>query len=576
MFKSWLKVIASLLLLLVGLAFSINYILHYMVNNKLTEIINYKDPNHLYRYTFSKVHIDVWAGDIEICDVNITPRKNIIDRLTQQGHPKRIVLEGSLNTIKVKNLNVYRLLMDREVSIDSFLLIRPNLNVYLNTKIKDDTSATFAKDLISQTLTYGKINFLSLEHAKLQWIGVNKDSSVYFSCDSVSLLVKNLYTDSSIIKKNEPVLFTELLFNGKKFHLNTIKDCSLESKHISFCYSKNQLELDEVVFKNTLNKIAFTKKQRYEKEWFHVDIQKISLSTPNTLHWVEGGYLNINKLKIDRPHMLVYKDKRLSDPPFVEKHLPSYLVRSIPFPLLIDTIEINHGRIRYQEIVTTGKTPGEVKFTQLYLKAYHFTNIDSLLKKYPFFMVSVSTMFLDKAPINIHFKFPIQNHRDKFYVEGTIKNLEAYELNNLLSNMAFVEFKKGYIHALSFHLVADKDSAIGTLDAHYTNLHINMLDTAELFHHNKHKRKKFIGTLANTLLKKNNIPNTKHYVQGKIHVARPKNKSIFNYLWTSVKSGLITTAINPKLYNKLMNIKEHALIKDEHKKKRRGKNLKKA
>lgn len=576
MFKSGLKVIASLLVLLAGLAFSLNYILHYMVNNKLTDIINYKDPNHLYSYTFSNVHIDVWHGDIEIHDVNITPRKSIMERLAKEGHPKRIVLEGSLNTIKVKNLNVYRLLMDREVSIDSFLLIRPDLNLYLNTKIKGDNSAAFTKDLISQTLTYGKINLLSLENATLKWVGVEKDSNVYFSCDSVSLLVKNLYTDSSIIKKNEPLLFTELLFNGKNFQLNTIQDCALEAKQLNFCYSKNLLELTKIVFKNKLNKIAFTKKQRYEKEWFHVDIQKISLSTPNTLNWIEGGYLNINKIRIDQPHILVYKDKRLADAPFLEKHLPSYLVRSIPFPLLIDTIEIHHGKIRYQEIVTTGQTPGEVKFTQLQLNAYHFTNIDSLLNKYPFFKVSISTLFLDRAPIHLYFKFPIQNLRDKFHANGTITKLEAHELNNLLSNMAFVEFKKGYIHTLSFHLVADKDSAIGTLDAHYTDLHINMLDTTELFHHHKHKRKKIIGTLANTLLKKNNIPNTKHYVQGKIDVARPKNKSIFNYLWTSVKSGLITTVINPKLYNKFMNIKEHALHKEEHVKKHRGKKIKKA
>ena len=60
------------------------------------------------------------------------------------------------------------------------------------------------------------------------------------------------------------------------------------------------------------------------------------------------------------------------------------------------------------------------------------------------------------------------------------------------------------------------------------------------------------------VLKKNNIPNTKHYVQGTIHLMRPKNKGVPNYFWNAIKSGLISTVVDPKLYS---------LIKKKHPKK---------
>src|SRR5690606_37674503 len=145
--------------------------------------------------------------------------------------------------------------------------------------------------------------------------------------------------------------------------------------------TKNKLTLQAIKFRNTLSKTDFTKHQKYEKEWYDVSIKAITLSSKNTLHWSKGGYIHINKICIDDPSMLVYKDKRLKNPPFIEKKLPSFAIRHIPFPILVDTIEIHNGTVKYQEIVETGKTPGEVSFTRLHLQAYHLTNIKSLLKK---------------------------------------------------------------------------------------------------------------------------------------------------------------------------------------------------
>jgi|GEM_PF-5322356 len=557
MLKSGLKFIFFTLLVLIALLISVNYALRYIVSYKLVDIINYNSPNRIYDYSYSNADLDLWNGDLEIHDVTMHPRKIILDSLSRIGQQKRVLLEGSLNTIQLLNLNILRLVVHQEILIDSFLLVKPSLDLQLNTKVKGDSSETFIKDLIAQTLSYGKINFLSLENATIRWVGIEKDTAVYFSCDSVSLTINNIYTDSTILKKKEPIAFSELLFSGKNFKLNTFKDFLFGAKSIEYCYSKNMLTLKTIVFKNKLDKISYTQNQHYEKEWYDIAIPCMNLTSKNTLRWIEGGYLNINKISITKPNVRVYRDKRLANPVFKEKSLPSHTIRNIPFPLLIDTIEIIQGNIQYEEIVEVGKKPGKVSFTDFNIEAFHLTNIDRFLKKDPCFTVNLKTLLLGEAPIDAQLKFPIQNQSDEFYASGNIKNLEAVTLNKLLSNMAFVEFKKGYIHFLSFQFTANNDSAIGTLDVHYTDLKIAILDTNELFATHKHKQKKTIGLVANSILKSNNVPNTKHYVQGHINAERKKEKYIFNYLWTALKSGLINTAINPRFYKKMLQVKKY-------------------
>lgn len=545
----WIIGFATVLILL--LAFSLNFI----VNAKLEDVINYDEPGRLYNYTFSTVNLNILHGDIEINDVRITPIKKVLDSLDLIGEHKRVVFEGSLNSIKIINLDVISLLFNQKVIIDSFLIINPAINIHINTKIKEEYDQEFTKDIISNSIRYGEIKHVGLENAKLKWVGKNNDSTLYFSCDSVSTVIKNLHTVSND-NKIALVVFNDLIFHGKKFHINTIKGFSLTAQEIDYSLRKDLVVLKSVAFKNILDKKAFTKKQTHEKEWYDVSVKSISLSKANTIHWSKSGELTIDKMTIEKPSVLVYKDKRLDDPAFVEKKLPTHNIRQIPFPILIDTIEVVKGTLRYQEIVENGKVPGEVFFTHFNAQAYNITNIDALLKKKDVLTLNIKTDFLGSAPIEAHFTFNITDSTDQFHAYGHIKNMEASKLNNTLSNMAFIEFKTGFVDYLKFDFNADNELAEGTLDAHYRDLRVTLLDTSILFNQHKRKSKVAAGWLANNLLlNQNNIPNTKKYVQGQIYAERPKNKAITNYFWTAIKSGLITTAIDPRVYT-IMKVKK--------------------
>jgi hypothetical protein len=564
--KKLLWFFLGLISILIVLVFSLNFIAEHIANNNVQYLLNQNDPTRLYDYKFNKVKLDIWAGNLEIDGVTVKPRPNAVDSLKRIGQPKRFLLEGQLNDIRLKGLDVIRLLLEKEVSIDSFIVMNPVLRVLVDPSVKADTSGpALSKDLLSKKITYGSINYLLLKNAKIRWINSSADSNSYFSCDSVSLLVKGLHTDSLIIKSNQTVKFTEALFKGRNFDLNLIKDARLTAKGIDFSFSKNQLILNQVIFKNIDSKKQFTSELKYEKEWYNLKIETLEVISKDISHWGYMDYLKIDSVRMIDPIIVVYKDKRVLDPPFHVKPLPAKAIRDLTIPLHIENIEVENGTATYEEISEKGKIPGRVYFTNINLKATNFSNVQKMLLKEPSFIVTGSTDFLNRSKIVLRLEFPILDPHEKFYAKGTITNVKATDLNNILSNMAYAEFKDGDIHNVSFQMTADDEHATGTVDASYNNLKIALLDTASVNKRRAHIEKKLLGLLANTLVKSNNVPGTKQYRQGQIDLIRPKNKFVLNYIWNSIKVGLISVAIDPRLSKKIVEKQNEKIIDKESK-----------
>ncbi len=564
--KKILWVFLALLLILVVVGYNLNRIAEHLANNNIEYLLDQNDPSRLYDYKFNKIKLDIWAGNLEVDGVIVKPRKEAVDSLKKIGQPKRFLLEGQLNDVRLKGLDVIRLITDKEVSIDSFIVMNPVLRILVDPSVKPDTTGpALSKDLLSEKVTYGSINYLLLNNAKIRWINSSEDSSSYFSCDSVSLLVKDLYTDSLMLKSNQTLKFSEALFKGRNFDLNFIKDARLTAKGIDFSFKKNLLILNQVIFRNIDDKRQFTRELKYEKEWFNVKIETLELTSKDIAHWGYIDYLKIDKVRMIDPVILAYKDKRVTDPPFRVKALPAKAIREIKVPLHIESIEIKNGSATYEEIAEKGKLPGRIVFTKINLKAHNFTNVKEILQQHPNFTITGSTDFLDKSTIDLRLDFPILDPHQKFFAKGTITNVKATDLNNILSNMVYAEFKEGDIHKVSFHMTADEEHATGTIDAHYNNLKITLLDTASVNKRKEHVEKRIMALLANAVVRRNNEPESRRYIQGQIDFLRPKNKSVLNYIWNSIKTGLITVAVDPRLSKKLVE-KTNEKVKEKEKK----------
>ncbi|HSZ72212.1 MAG TPA: hypothetical protein VK750_06010 [Cytophagaceae bacterium] len=563
--KKILWVFLILILLLATVGFNLSRMVEKLANDNIEYLLDTSDSTRLYDYSFKEIKLDVWKGDFQIRGVRVQPRQTVVDSFIKAGHPKRFLVDGQLNDIRLRGLDMIRLLTDQEVSIDSFIITNPVIHVLVDPSVKPDSlGPALSKDLLSQKVTYGNINFLLLKNATISWINANADSSSYFTCDSVSILVKDLYTDSLLMKTTQTLKFSEFVFKGKNFDVGFVENAILTAKGIDFSYSKNQLVLNQVIFKNEGTKKQFTKALKYEAAWYNLKIDTVQLTSKDISRWGYNDYLKIDQATLVNPIIVVYKDKRLVDPPFRVKPLPSKLIRELKIPLLIDRIEVKNGTATYEEIVEKGELPGRIFFTRINLQATNFTNVKSILYRRPNFSVKGSTAFLNKSKIVLHLDFPVLDKRETFYAKGSITNVKATDLNNIVNNMVYAKFKAGDIHAVSFDMTADNERSRGTMTADYTGLKIVLSDTATVNKRKSRMENFFLGLMINSVIRTNNIASSKHhYRTGEIDLARPKNKFILNYIWNSIKVGLITIAVDSRISKKLVEKTNERIIEKE-------------
>ena len=140
---------------------------------------------------------------------------------------------------------------------------------------------------------------------------------------------------------------------------------------------------------------------------------------------------------------------------------------------------------------------------------------------------------MNQGKITLEANYNLNSENEEHQVRAELKNFQLRQLNKTIAALAPVSIKKGFVHAAKVNYKANNFQAVGTLDLHYTDLWIELIKNEE-----KQKHFGIISFVANNLLKKNNVPATAKYKQGKIQCSFNPQKSILNYMWSAVKSGL--------------------------------------
>jgi hypothetical protein len=111
-------------------------------------------------------------------------------------------------------------------------------------------------------------------------------------------------------------------------------------------------------------------------------------------------------------------------------------------------------------------------------------------------------------------------------------------LNPILKRNAGVAIEEGTLKKLSFNFQYDEETSNGELIFEYDGLKVSLIDRAD------QSKKGFQTFLTNTfILHKKNIKGSNSFRKGDISFERNKKRSLFNYWWKSLSSGLKSTAV---------------------------------
>jgi hypothetical protein len=538
MLKRILKILAGVIIVLaVALYFSYDYWLEKELRYQLSEIIN-KDPNSLYEYSFSTLDINLINGSVDLKGIVIEPTKTAFDSLNSMTNGLRFLVHLSMEEIELSGFEITEFLTTGIISMKSLTISEPSFDYHFMPHKKQLEQAMVLNNVFSKKFKEANLDKFLIDNARIQIIDATKSGPAILIHD-IRVKMTMAHIDSATLKRFSPFDYEDIKVKAAGINVEISKDFSINSDSLIFYVEEETFAIKNFQLKPKYSQQNFAKTYSVQKQWFAITLDSLIINDINFDEFVETGHVDIGRLDVIKPNIGLYKDKSKPPPPFKKKLLPASAINSIPWRLTVDSIMIENGFITINETSSETGNDSNLTFNKLNGQLLNFTNDSLKLSQSPLMKLSASTLVFDKALTTVSLEFDLTSKIDEFKASGTMGKVEAITFNPVLEPMMAVKVTNGTINSLEFDFLAMDTLSVGTLDADYAGIKLEILnkDTTA----NQKSKKGFMTFAANTAIKSNNSKDQGGYLQGIINTPRVQEKDVWPYLWHSIQAGLVST-----------------------------------
>jgi hypothetical protein len=207
------------------------------------------------------------------------------------------------------------------------------------------------------------------------------------------------------------------------------------------------------------------------------------------------------------------------------------VLRDLNFGIAFNSVFINNAIITYTEKVKEDTNGGKLLFSKLNAQIKNLDNTYESGEKVT--SAKIMAVFMDNTPIDVLWEFDVNNLHDEFIFRADIGKLYAKSMNQFMKPN------------LNVQLNGEIDKTYFTINGNDLNSHIDLklkydnFDVLVLKENGKEKSK-LLSSIVNLFVSKNSNGNSENFRHGsKSEVKRIRHKSVFNYLWLNIKSGLL-------------------------------------
>ncbi len=466
-------------------------------------------------------------------NVNLLQRQIAVNNIEITDSAKLATL--SIDKVDIKGIHIFALVFNGNIGAAELILQNPNLHVdtafFKSAAIKKTGSPTNnSKELNIETLiiSEAKILFVSSDSLK-------KDTLFYTRLNvSIDKLNKNGHPN----KYNyQGTSFDRLQFSLLGGSYNFSQGLySFQYDSLSYDSEKMNLNIDTLRLKSLYSEYKIGQKTGFETDWFDFTFSKLNFNKIQLNSLLNHTALILSEGRIGRFEGRAFKDKRLPFPDKPDTKLPMEMLNGLPIAVHCDSFIIDMARVEYAERVDDSDKAGSVYFDDLSAQMYELSTIDSLITK-PTTMKAQARV-MGQALLEASFNFPNKKYPTPYRAYGKMGPMPVHPFNTIIKQNAFVKADQGHIKDLSFDFSYTNDTSGGKLIFEYEDLKITVLNKDDF------SKKDVTSFIVNSVvLHKDNLRDDRNFREGTISFERDKKRSIFNYWWKSVLSGIKTIAI---------------------------------
>lgn len=539
----WRWVIGFFIVICFIIAF-IQIFLHSYLNPTLQTIVkrSVKDAtDELYVIDFSTLTFDIFSGTLKATDLVVYPDTARFEELQKKDSASATLFKAEIPLLLITDINLKEIWFEELFDISELRISKPALTIthYPHLKQPVDTAERFDPNtLFNKYFKTLKLANINLDELTFDYAIFTKSNNRLFRVNKVSVTMEDFFIDSAAV--NNP----DRLFYADNIHIN-IKDYTfnfpdslykLQVKEIDISENKRSIRMDSLQIIPQYDKYTFARKKGIETDRMAVENALFQVHGLNFNALLKQQRVRAQKIVFDGLQMDMFRDKRMPNSDSIRPPTPQQMLKNLDFYLHIDTLQITNSSIRYEEHAEDSNESGHINLNNFYTSIYNITNDSSFISQGKHMQIDARTQLMDEGVLEVHFDIPLDSPSDAYTFKGQLSATNLTAFNPMLSPVAFVKIDDGMAQSLQFEVQANDDNGKGTMQFVYDNLKIKFLN--EETGKSKGLLQGIKSFVANTFVVKSKNSPEQNFREGEMYFERDKSKSIVNFWWKTLLSGL--------------------------------------
>jgi hypothetical protein len=517
-----------------------------LVNKKIDNLVSHQSGG-LYSISYQNLVIDEALGDLSVENIEMTPDTLVYRKMiTDQTAPADLFFIR-IPVLKITGVKTPKALLNKEIVAHLIRIENAQIEFRLgksNGEKKLDFKKVLTGDIYRQLLGNLKsiqTDSIVLENASFTWRDV-ESKSVLGQASGLSIRFAGTVIDSSAQETGERIIFSSQI----SVHCNQLR-IPLKNKIYDFMVqgldynsSSGNLRTGMVRLKPRLSENAFAKSNKFAKDRMDISIGSFELDQISRDAMLEEK-LMATRMKVQNASIRVFRDKSYPHDSVDRTHdYPQEAIMRLPFPLYIQNVQMTDGFIEYREKNDRSDSTGSVSFFHIQAGLDNVTNMEAMIQRQNKMLLQFHALFLNQSVFEAKISMRLNDNQGRFHLDARLDSMSAESLNPLLKPMALAELDKGNIDQLIYHFDATNLEGTGTLEFRYRDLSVRLLkkdDDKNLY------KTKGLPTLAAGILLKHSNPAHGKTRTAKVDFTRDIHRSIFNFMWKSLFSGIKQIAL---------------------------------
>lgn len=430
--------------------------------------------------------------------------------------------------VSLSGIGLLSLLLRKEIKLAHIAVEKPEIRLVVASPDEMQAPAISLELSREEERTGGtfKVGSIKIDSGQLEW----RDLERALWETGFGISAEELHIDADREFPLEAASLALRLTGPVKYPGDDLKVISADS--LLYQYPSGQVAAFGVKVYSSVGKYELGRIKQHQADWVSFQLRELSFSAKYPALLLARQRLQLSSMLLSGLQGKVFKDKRWPFPDRPDRPMPYEMLSGLPVTVVIDSVVMEDSEIVYEEYAEKATETGYVSFQNLHAVMAPLHSDSAVVAT-----LTASAAVMGEGLLRARFEIPLTKDAGRHKTSGTMGPMDMQSLNPILKHSAGVSAEAGRIDGLEFSFTYDELSSEGEARFAYSGLRVQLLDRQGDGPVSRLEEQLGSWVVNSFITKTDNKPG-ETFRTGKIAADRNPKKSIFNYWWESLFSGL--------------------------------------